>query len=656
MGNLIAIFIIGGTLDNWTAVQSVPNWNTLISALTIILLCICVKNWYSRKYYIRLLERRFSDKLFKLQSWTILLSELSTHHFANDVSPSVSDNKSEEEEFNAASLQSSMLGITMSNPVHTHSAYIPGLERLQKRVIDVFADLVDATAKYNDEFVEDVDLISALRKTTSPVVGGGGGGATATNPIDLSNGKPRSGSVTKPAAISSTHPTALRSEIRKKRTFWELAAKMSMNMGAMSLFTYNGPVTIRRKFQAKAFGKSLFVHLSRGGQEAITHDRLRQIFKERCMADDSTKGIVDPGQEDDDVEGNSHKLMSKNRRRMTMAEYIGKENYSALQTLSNNKTQDKDYETFLYEAAIELFDPFHLGYVTEEQCMAALCLVYKDQRFAATSLNDYGELHQSLRSVIDVLFWTIMVIFLQSFLQLNILSYILPFATLLLTFSFAFGALAGNLFLAITFVFFMSPYEVGNKIYIGADPNTRIVGFVRGVSLLYTTINTFQNEVMKIPNHSLFSEKICNLQESGGVVYTLDLCFNLGDGTSCTQAKIDQFMDTVKNHVLIENKADWQACMIYCTKLDSRTDSINYSVWVTHRDNWQDTSKPIAARTNLVRYLKMTLLQYGLHYVTITQPVMATLIHEPDENVAEKMVREREASIGANRAGTSEML
>jgi hypothetical protein len=55
--------------------------------------------------------------------------------------------------------------------------------------------------------------------------------------------------------------------------------------------------------------------------------------------------------------------------------------------------------------------------------------------------------------------------------------------TIALAASFAVSSLVGNMFLAVAFVFFMQPFEVGNKIAIGGDPSTQIVGFVRAVSI-----------------------------------------------------------------------------------------------------------------------------------------------------------------------------
>jgi hypothetical protein len=85
LGLLVAVFIIGAALKDFPATKAVPNWDHLVSACTIIVLCICVKNWYSRKHYTGVLERRFSDRLFKLQTWTVLLSELSTYRILKKI-------------------------------------------------------------------------------------------------------------------------------------------------------------------------------------------------------------------------------------------------------------------------------------------------------------------------------------------------------------------------------------------------------------------------------------------------------------------------------------------------------------------------------------------------------------------------------------------
>lgn len=523
IGMLIAVFFAKNSFDEFDAVKVSTTWDKWIDAMVIILLFLCIRNWYERKYYITLLERRFTDKLFQMETWTILLSELAStkppktiksHHHRGTTTSGISAQMEEQREKIGEYIENLENDLAM-NGIGTIFGVVPGLNTLQKKVIDVFADLVEATSKYNDNYEDDVDIASQIRRNRGETI------ISNSHPSQKIN-LPRERKSTNPETTTNNagnyKPTRqdiqqLRSQLRKRKTFWELAARTSMNMGSLKIFTYNGPVVIRRKFQAKEFGKSLYLHLSRGNKYYITHAMLEELFqnlpssqKEKTLARAAALGgKSQSGKLDNKNPFQSHHENETYHDLESAAMLLDSEddssskkgNYSALRMLSGQ--YDKDTATLLYESAIELLDPFHLGYVTEEQCMAAVCLVYKEHRYAATSLNDYGELHQSLRGVIDVVFWMVIIVVLQTYLSFNIYTqYILPFVTMAFTISFALGPSLGSVLLATIFVFFMIPYEVGNKIYVGADPNTRICGYVRSVTLLHTTISTLNNEVVSL--------------------------------------------------------------------------------------------------------------------------------------------------------------
>eukprot|EP00981_Chlorochromonas_danica_P005761 scaffold1187_cov181-Ochromonas_danica.AAC.25 len=593
LGVLLAILIVGESLKDFRAVDTMPEWSRLITAMAFVTVCACAKNWYVRKHYIGVLEKRFVNKLFKLETWNILLSELATMKppKALGMSGKASTTNGDENRSEVDSEKGSKdvtkvirekIGRAGEN---TASAF----SHLQKKVIDVFADLVDATSQYNDDYEDDVDVITLLKAQMAA----------------------RSTSGDK-AAGGMAYTAALKSQIRQRKTFWELAARMSSNAGVLRILTFNGPVVIQRKFQAKAFGRSLYKHLSRGGKVPVTLDIIRRVFEEQH---ESGKETHFGGGENASWENPLH---SQSRF-----------NYSAVQM--NSKDHSKDMATLLYESAADLFDPFNIGVVSEDQCVAALCVVYKEARFAASSLNEYGELHESLRTVMDVVFWLVMLVVLQVFLQLNLFTYLLPFVSLALTVSFALSSVLGNIFVAVVFVFFMMPFDIGNKIYIGADPNTRIVGFVRGVSLLYTTINTLKNEVMRIPNHSLFSEKICNLAESGGCVFEILLHFNFfSKNQQNMQMRIDRFLADIKQFVLVENQVKWQSCFIVATAVNSVENTVTYAIWSTHRDNWQEIGQPLLDHEMLIKYVKAKQEEEGLEFVKIKQAVL--LMHHQHNN------------------------
>jgi hypothetical protein len=541
IGLLITAFFAKSSFPEFDAVKTIASWDRIVNAVVIVLLFVCIKNWYTRKHYIALLERRFADKLFQMETWNIVLSELSSRKPPKTIkrqliSPQVRKNHTNSVTSGSgggegSSVKNDSNSVTPKpartdsnikdyieniendltiNGIGTFFSAVPGLQKFHKKVINVFADLVEATSKYNDEYEEDVDVASQIRRNISK--SGKSRGKDSENnsrvpspPRDDDDSPLLGETITRSTTMTSTTNQTndrIRMEIRKRKTFWELAARISTNMGTLKIRTYNGPVVIRRKFQAKEFGQSLYLHLSRGNKYIINHELFAALFKNlnpnvknelpprpsnRTTTASSIHNNNYPTDYDrlNDLESQSQKYNPNSAANR----------YSAITILSGK--EDKDAATLLYETALELFDPFNLGYITEEQCMAAVCLVYKEYRYAATSLNDYGELHKSLRNVMDFVFWMMMLVILQTYLSFNVYSeYILPFVTMAFTISFALGPSLGQVLVATVFVFFMVPYEIGHKVVIGVDPTVKITGYVRGITLLQTTITTVKNETV----------------------------------------------------------------------------------------------------------------------------------------------------------------
>jgi hypothetical protein len=78
LGLIIELIFVELYFDRLEATTLFPSYHSFISGVTIVLLCFCVKIYFTRKYYITLLEKRFADRLFKLETYNILLSELAT--------------------------------------------------------------------------------------------------------------------------------------------------------------------------------------------------------------------------------------------------------------------------------------------------------------------------------------------------------------------------------------------------------------------------------------------------------------------------------------------------------------------------------------------------------------------------------------------------
>jgi hypothetical protein len=256
--------------------------------------------------------------------------------------------------------------------------------------------------------------------------------------------------------------------------------------------TYNGVVTLRSQEQARRFGRKLYQHLSKGGKVLVTSDLLRNLLDERLETvqhDDSLRRQHDRELANITSSDGQSTIVSYCWNHLPLA-FLG--THTGCVLLQGG---GKD----LANMAVAMFDPFALGRISESNCIDAVVNIYKEQRFTAASLNDFSELHQSVRYMIEILYWIIMVFILQYAFGIDVTSYILPFVTLLLAISFAISSLVGNIFLAFAFVFFMQPYDVGQQVQIGLFNafTPPVAGTVKNITLLYTVITTGKNETVR---------------------------------------------------------------------------------------------------------------------------------------------------------------
>jgi small-conductance mechanosensitive channel len=125
--------------------------------------------------------------------------------------------------------------------------------------------------------------------------------------------------------------------------------------------------------------------------------------------------------------------------------------------------------------------------------------VYKEQRFSAASIRDYGQLHQSLRIGIDTVYWIMMSFVLQAVFGFVLTDYLLPFITLILSLSFSLAPLASNYLLAFAFVFFMAPFDIGHRVRIVFTSGADVVdGHVKSITLLHTIVTTLREETVSV--------------------------------------------------------------------------------------------------------------------------------------------------------------
>lgn len=139
---------------------------------------------------------------------------------------------------------------------------------------------------------------------------------------------------------------------------------------------------------------------------------------------------------------------------------------------------------------------------------------------------------------VDTVFWLLMLIFAQILMQIDTSSYLAPLLTIVFGFSFAIAPILSNLFLSLSFVLFMHPFDVGQKIIIGKGTETQLNGLVTSISLMYTTLSSRESERVSLPNHVLFFARIQNVSESKNITFVIPVSFCLFGPKGCPQVSI----------------------------------------------------------------------------------------------------------------------
>lgn len=247
-------------------------------------------------------------------------------------------------------------------------------------------------------------------------------------------------------------------KLSERKLFWKQMSEL--NEGTLKLSTYNGICVISKRKQAKIFAQKLYLHLSRKGLYQITAKIMRDLIG----------NLVDQSFE-------------KNRASVLKVDEVGE------------KKRHREYKAELLKFLNELFilSTSDEGIVTEVDIQNGVMTAYKEMAFASSSLNDFGALQVTLRYIIGGVFWVVMLIVFQCIVQINLTAALAPVITFILILSFALGPFFGNTFLAIAFVLFMLPFDIGNRVTIGSGTNT-ISCYITGINLFYTTVESMLGE------------------------------------------------------------------------------------------------------------------------------------------------------------------
>lgn len=442
LGFILTISIVNAGLSNQDVPQSISSWNPLMSTIITIWTFYTIRQFYLRMNLNKLMVTRFSSRIRDMQLDTRVLSILahavprrSTELLNDSMSP---DHHHEQQQSKTILPFHHFFSDISSNPEVRPVS--PPLES-------------DAAPESEPERSKALEKLrnSAFSKHVSEFIhkhrNQGGGESRPPEPSftrqslseifsEVVESSQREGVATPPEDFGI------------QQSFWSRLAEVTH--GSLVIDTASGQLIIRSKKHAISFAKRLYTLLSRGGHKKVTSARITELIRRHISEGDDLTELIQRAQ--------------------------------ALFHLPPEA--DPDYD-------VTSLTPL----LVNDVCVS----VYRSRRNIASSLSDFGELRKSLIAVTDVLFWICMVIVAQMIVKVDLESIFAPVLTLIFAVSFAVGPVVSNLFLAIGFVSFMLPYDVGDRVAIGTGP-TRIIGNISRITLLQTTVTTIYNE--KVPRQS----------------------------------------------------------------------------------------------------------------------------------------------------------
>lgn len=204
--------------------------------------------------------------------------------------------------------------------------------------------------------------------------------------------------------------------------------------------------------------------------------------------------------------------------------------------------------------------------------------VFQERRALALSLNDTKTAVDKLHQMFNIVVAIIIAIIWLLILKLATTHFFIFLSSQLILVAFVFGNTCKTLFEAVIFLFVMHPFDVGDRCEIDG-----VQMIVEEMNILTTTFLRYDNQKIAYPNSVLSTMPIGNYQRSPDMGDAIDFCIHV----STPAGKIANMKERIKSY--IENKSDhWQPEPMVVVRDVEDMNRLKISVWLTHRDNFQD--------------------------------------------------------------------
>lgn len=265
------------------------------------------------------------------------------------------------------------------------------------------------------------------------------------------------------------------------------------------------------------------------------------------------------------------------------------------------------------EKAFNYFDRDQNGDISWEEMRDAIVRAYKERKDINKALRDTSQAVGKLHCFCLILACSISAALCGILFAKNARNVLISISTFFLGLTFIFGESAKQFFQSIIFLFFMHPYDVGDRVYIDT-----LQYIVKKVGLLGTEFRCTNGQITYIPHYILITKVIYNARRSERQVDVIE--FQLSYDTP--KEKLVELKESINHYLNEQESREFSGNPLLAIKAIEDCNQLKLFLSLEHKSNWQNNTQRLIRKTRFMLALRDLCVRLGLSYSLPVQRVI----------------------------------
>ncbi|KAF2077874.1 hypothetical protein CYY_000836 [Polysphondylium violaceum] len=174
------------------------------------------------------------------------------------------------------------------------------------------------------------------------------------------------------------------------------------------------------------------------------------------------------------------------------------------------------------DKAFDTIGSLHDNIIKRDDLINWILRVVRSRKTLEYRLRDHEDIGRVINEIVNFIFWILMFLFVMTLYGYEASVFLVPLSTTILGLSFAFGTTLRNVFESLVLIFFVRPFEAGDKVVLGnLEPL-----IVDKIGILFTSFISWDGKAVYMPNPVITAARIENHQRSEEVSVSIDVTVN----------------------------------------------------------------------------------------------------------------------------------